>query len=206
MLELVAISREDGWAYVRTDTGIRLVRPPYAQWSTTPVSEAAVEPAILNHGFTSVQRQFSQWKEVIEYLNGEICAARDATGQQLPENGLGEQMLAFAPDDILMGFLERVDRELLPNGEWRSAEKILMAMLKLERIRQNMELGERTVVLLERAQRGLDAAQDARRILLQNTMTLETIFPRAIDRYGRDAIAACSSEIAERQQIFAFAK
>jgi hypothetical protein len=150
MLTLLAVACEDGWAFVRTDESILLVRPPYSRSNCRSVGEHAVEEGVTRHGFSACERDFADWRELIRFLNDEVRKTRDARGEQIVREGLGAQMMQFASDDVLDRFLGRVETELLPSGSWEPAERLLIDMLKLPQVRQNPSLLARVSDLLSR--------------------------------------------------------
>ena len=206
MIELLALAPEDGWAYVRTEKGIRLLRPPYINGTSSFVEEHTVEKAVCTHGFTAMTEHFADWGRLIDFLNQRVVESRQAHGQTIPEPGaMGQDMLKMAPPDVLITFLDRVERELLPQHQWSHAESLLLAMIRLPTVRQDAELHERATTLLSILLHDRDNFERARCRLAAGNVDFDTNFPKAIERYGRDALIQYGEEICQRAGILTFA-
>jgi len=205
MLELLALAPADGWAFVRSDGRIRLVRPPYDQTTSSTVTERVVETAVLKHGFNRLgeTKHFDSWQELIGFLNGTIREERSPEGLEV---GIGGRMLEYAPLDVLSGFLDRVERELLPSHKWEAAQSVLTAMLELPRVRQDETLWTRATDLVIAAIQGAAGARQLLRTLPCDIADFDSHFPRTSHRYGRDRVVSFAAVIAERRGIFAFAQ
>lgn len=205
MLELLALAPADGWAFVRSDGRIRLVRPPYDQTASSTVTERVVETAVLNHGFNRLgeTKHFDSWQEFIGFLNSTVREARSPEELGL---GSGRRMLEYAPPDVLSGFLDRVERELVLSHKWVAALSVLAAMLELPRVRQDATLCARAADLVVEAIQGAAVARQLLRTLACDVANFDSEFPRASRRYGPEKVASYAAEIAERRGIFAFAQ
>lgn len=205
MLELLALAPADGWAFVRSDGRIRLVRPPYDQTTSSTVTERVVETAVLKQGFNRLgeTKNFDSWQELIGFLNGTIREERSPEGLEV---GIGGRMLEYAPLDVLSGFLDRVERELLPSHKWEAAQSVLTAMLELPRVRQDATLCTRATDLLIAAIQEAARARQLLHRLASDVASFDSDFPRASRRYGPEKVASYAAEIAQRCGIFAFAQ
>jgi hypothetical protein len=126
MLELLAYAPEDGWAFVKTPEGIVLQRPPYR--STTmrrQLDDSAVKHAVCHEGFTEPpQDRMQDWAGLIQFLHQRIHESRRDHGQVLPEDGLGEQILQYAPSNVIDAFLQaeqhgEPEDDAARQAEWR---------------------------------------------------------------------------------------
>lgn len=198
MHEILAVASEDGWAYVRTDNLIKLIRPPYSPSTTQNVTKSEVEKAILTQGFEAPvpNRQFTDWSSLIGFLRDQIVAARAQWGRPLPNAGIGEAALALAPPDILVSFLDRVERELLP-GELDHAQKLLISILKQPQVTREEGIHQRTVALLERV--GDIRARSQYRPVRGNDLSK---FPSVIVKYGAHAVKDLVSDLLEAPRLF----
>ena len=204
MIELLAIAREDGWAYIRREDGtLSLVRPPYTNLSTLQAEEGAVEKALAVHGFSaaSSQKEFTSLGELVSFLNREILESREAKGKPLPDAGLGKEMLELAPTEVVAGFLDRIERELLPQRRWDAAQDLLIAILHLPRLRTDPEIGARATDLLGRTTALEREAKEAKLVLAAAPVDLEAEFPLASRQHGAEKVAREARRISERHQI-----
>ena len=64
-----------------------------------------VEKGVTRHGFSACERGFADWRELVDFLNEEVRKSREARGEQIVREGLGAQMMQFAPVDVLDRFL-----------------------------------------------------------------------------------------------------
>ena len=186
MLKVIAL-REDGWAFVLTDAGVLLVRPPYSSSNSTSVSQSAVELGVARHGFSLLEEQFPDWGELIAFLNRCVRKARAARGEKIASAGLGAGIMKFATE-VLSGFLHRVEMELLPAGSWDIAERLLVDMLALPGIQCDSALLTRVSSLLSRTLDARKNADMAREELFVSNGNLAGRFPKLADKYGEQSL------------------
>lgn len=201
MHDLLALSPDDGWAYVRVNERILLIRPPYRQATCVVVDEDAVEKAVGVHGFQAEEQCFPDWQELIVYLNNRVAAFYKQLGQDLEKIDLTESMLEFASSDVIGAFLKRVEHELLPQRAWDHAERLLVRILKLPLLRDSSVLNDTTIQLLEQTYTSRNGGGEARSRLLMNSTNLEKRFPRAAAHYGAN-LKAIAHSIAEKHEFF----
>lgn len=198
MLEIVALSRDDGWALVREAKELLLVRPPYKRIDQRHVHEKYVTTAVSRLGFRHPEEplEFSGWSALVAYLNRQVEAARAEAGQTITGLGLSESILTMAPAPVLRRFLERTRRELLPNPTaWSGAEQLLLVLLRLPQLRESSDLHEETVQLLDQL---LDAKRGRERAIEQGTANLKIRFPRISQRMGIEELLAYQRAVARQ--------
>lgn len=203
MLELLAVAPKDGWAFVRVKEETCLVRPPYAKSNVLSVDDATVETALSKHGFVSPvgDRTFVDWATLVARLNQQVLESRAAAGRPLPELGAGEELLKVAPPEVLSGFLDRVENELLPDHQLDHAANVLTAMLKVPACRKNAKLCERISVLLGKVQESRAATETFRREVASPS-NFDSVFPTIAHRWGRDRVMGLADKVASRGQVF----
>jgi hypothetical protein len=185
MIELLAYTTEDGWAYVRTDRGIFLVRPPYARSAMTQGNEYAVEKAITMHGFIGSKEEFDDWRAVTAFLNDQVVAYRNAQAQIIPQPGdAGKELLEFAPPEVLQRFLERLRDEWLSVGRWQEAQDLLLPILGLPTVTHDEALTRVSRDLLEQSMR-LQRQSDKRHQELASLDIPDDRFSLVNNRYNR---------------------
>ena len=57
------------------------------------------------YGFSARANDFAEWRELIGFLNEQLRQFREARGEQIVRDGLGGQMLPYAPRNVLDRFL-----------------------------------------------------------------------------------------------------
>jgi len=198
MLEILALIPEEGWALVRDGNRTLLIRPPYTLAGRRTVDSDEVGRAITAQGFSvpSGQSRFAGWSSLVAHLNAQVEQSRAQQGQALEAEGLGERLLPHAPAPVLQRFLDRIERELLPHPAcWDAANRLLLAMLPLPRLRESAELNARAVDLLSRVM----AADAARKAALSGPSTgIGRRFPKASQQFGVDAIVRYGKAFALR--------
>jgi hypothetical protein len=112
--------------------------------------EDSVQDAILRHGFSAAQEQFDNWKDAIVFLNQQAVAARRSLGKEIPDAISGKDILNVAPSEVLSSFLDRVEREIIPQRLFDNAEDFLLAFLASRALGHQPELGARAAALLQR--------------------------------------------------------
>ncbi|MCY2990110.1 MAG: hypothetical protein NTY19_19885 [Planctomycetota bacterium] len=205
MLKLLAVAPEDGWAFVRTGESIWLVRPPYSRSNTSPVSERVLEKGVTRHGFSACERGFADWRELVEFLNEEVRKSREARGEQIVREGLGAQLLQFAPDDVLGRFLSRVETELLPAGSWEPAERLLIDMLRLPQVRQNPGILARVSDLLGRTVKARKDSEARGQNLFEDDDIVAQC-PALKQRYNSDALVEFNRRVCRKGSVLLVGK
>jgi hypothetical protein len=201
MLKVLAIAAEDGWAFVRTDDDIRVVRPPYWHSNTSSTSEYSVQAAIARHGFSPCDEQFADWEGLTAFLNEKVRASRLARGEEIRRRGLGAEILQFAPANVLESFLSRVETELLPPGDWDSAERLLHDMLKVPEVRKNDSLFSRVCDLLVRVADGRRNSNVVREEIAQGQNGILASCPGLQERYTDTEFGQFNDQVTRRGQV-----
>lgn len=151
MLKLEAIYPAEGTAIVRADQTLRLLRPPYLLSECPVLPEDAVGDAILHHGFFAAQEEFAGWDEAIAHLNRAALEFRQAAGSPVPDEVPTRELLELAPVEVLGRFLDRAEKELIPQGHFDHAQDFLLALLTGNATTQHAELKNRAAALLDRS-------------------------------------------------------
>ena len=160
MLKLILAAFHDGWAFVRDEQEVWLLRPPYRRETMTLANDATFQRALLDPGFEPVDREFATWAELIELLRQTLV---ERSPRRAPEEkAAGRALLPYASVEVLQRYLDRVERELIPAKSWLSAQEILVALIATERARSDEALHRRAATLLERCTEALGDHQSAR--------------------------------------------
>jgi hypothetical protein len=197
MIELIALSRTDGWAFVRIEGDVILIKPPYGRRHVSHASESLVEKAVIGHGFAMVHRSYDDWPSLISFLRGEIEHARAELKIAMPDEEMMRELLADASDEILDRFLDRVEKELLPAGERDAALQALTTLISLDSVRHDAQRFTRALALLQSCSKPANGVARDR----LNEDILEECFPQATKKFSKEALCAYAQDVSESHQI-----
>lgn len=200
MLELVAAALEDGWAFVKTDEKLMLLKPPYRPSNLAIVSGEILEKAVICHGFHMLHRTYADWAALIEFLRSELAKARVGFAA-ISDADLQYELLCDAPLEVVEDYLRRTEVELLPNGECSAAINLLSVLMKVDLVREDPVLQKRTLALLNRSVKELSRIQSERADLAAEGIV--GLFPGVSKRYSVQSVAGLMRRIREGHQVFA---
>lgn len=200
MLRLLAFAANDGWAFVREGQSVVLIRPPYSTANMCRVPEESVETGVAGYGFSACENDFADWRGLIVFLNEQLREFRESRGEQIVRDGLGGQMLQYAPCDVLDKFLARIETELLPAGSWEPAERLLLDMLRLPQVDNDGQIRARVTNLLDRTVTARSNAEIQRQSLVEQRNIVEQS-PVLRERYEPRQLADFNQAVRERGAI-----
>ena len=149
-LKFEALSPAEGIGIIRSGQTLRLVRPPYASHDTPILAEESVQDAILRHDFSASREEFENWEDAIAFLNQQAVAARRSVGKDIPNSIPGRDILDVAPPEVLSTFLDRVERDIIPQRLFDHAEDFLLALLTSSARTCQLDVSARAAGLLQR--------------------------------------------------------
>ncbi len=199
-ITLEAICAPDGTGIVREGKTLRLLRPPYTRLSSAVLPEESIQEAVLRYGFASAHKEFVTWEEVINFLNQQVVEARRALGKEVPDTMPGD-IVDVAPEEVVMDFLDRVERDLIPHGKLDHAENLLFAVLTSKKLAHNPNLGMRAAELLRQSRAARNRIDGGLTELTKRDLRFHSL-----ERH--DQLRRCwkrSEEITKRGNIFAMA-
>ena len=199
MLELLAIAPEDGWAFVRRDGQLILIKPPYRDSSLVRVSEDIIEKAVSQHGFDRLQEFYPGWGPLIDFLRAELANVRKSKLDILDDAELKFELLRDAPREILEDYLHRTESELIPSGEWRAALDVLTLLMRIDIVRQDASLYPRAIALLQRCNAGLAGNGRSRAELTAEGVV--RLFPAVTRKYPVASVMEYMRSVADRHQV-----
>ena len=198
MFRSIAIAPEDGWAFVKDGKGsVRLVRPPYRKNNVSIVSEETVEKAISTHGFIAEQKNFPDWPSLITDLRDRLIEARKAQGRRVPGPEAARNLVQYAPQHIVEGYLDRIETDLFPESNWDVAMDLLLVLLESKRVEVDEGLKERTTTLLKKCWTLRRKQEQYQRDLIGEDSDLAEQLPRATQRYTPIDIHKYVSDMSE---------
>jgi hypothetical protein len=197
--ELEAACPAEGIGIVRSRGTLRLVRPPYALSDAAVLPEESLQDAIARHGFHAARQQFASWEEVIAFLESETVSARRSVGKMIPDSIAAKDILDVAPLDVLTRFLDRVEREVIPQRLFEQAEDFLLALLESNAPSRYPQTSNRAVELLKN-----NHAQRRRAEAGVSTLGDHDVRFRGLEKSGELELSAqLAARIRERGCIFA---
>lgn len=189
-LRLEALSPPDGIGIIRAGQTLRLVRPPYSLAESPVLAEDSLQDAILKHGFFASQREFEDWHGAIDFLKRQVVESRRVVGREIPESISNNDILDVAPVEVLNDFLDRVERELIPQRLFDHAENFVLAVLASTACTHYPDVFSRAVKLLQCNKEARNQAETA----VSELATRDIRFP-SLERHGE---LAWSTRLAEQ--------
>lgn len=197
-----AMSPAEGIGIIRCGQSLRFVRPPYTLAGSHVLAEDSLQDAILKHGFSSSDKQFQTWEEVIAFLNEAAAAFRRALGKEIPEEIPGQDIIDIAPPEVLNAFLDRIEKDLIPQRLFDHAEGLLLALLKSKAWTRQPEIVNRAAELLQRNGESRKKAAEGLSELVSRDIRFQGLEnkPGELERSNK-----MGEQIRERGSIFALA-
>lgn len=153
-IKMVAIAPYDGWAFIQKDGRLHLLRPPYHANDLIEVSEKDLERAVNRYGFEACDFEFINFAGAIAFLKQTYVENMKKQGFSLPQKDEIKALLNHATDEILYGYLEKVEKEFIPQRRLDAAETLLMDLLRLDKVCKNDSLRNRVLDLIEACRKG----------------------------------------------------
>ncbi|SPF39518.1 hypothetical protein SBA4_2350005 [Candidatus Sulfopaludibacter sp. SbA4] len=199
MLELLAIAREDGWAFIKKDGQLILLKPPYRDSNLVRVCEDIIEKAVSLHGFEPIHESYPGWGPLVDFLRAELAKVRQSKLGILDDAELKFELLRDAPREILEYYLHRTESELIPNGEWNAALDVLTLLMRVDIVRQDANLCQHAIALLQKCNAGLAANGRNRAELTAEGVV--RLFPGVAQKYPVASVMEYMRNVAERHQV-----
>lgn len=201
-IEIVAFDPHDGWAFITKEKEIFLLRPPYISSNMTEVSKKVVENAIRLHAFDECGLTFDNIGGVIGFLKEEYIKTKKEQGIDVPTSEQLREFLQYATEDVLSEYLMRAQKELIPQKRFDVAESIALSLLKLEKVKNNSELENMAIEIIEKCRNEKEKVKKLEmEISKDQEETWEKRFPRAVKIYKKDSIVAHKNTILKRGQL-----
>ena len=200
-IKVIAIAPNDGWAFIKTAEGIFLLRPPYISSNQTEVTQSDVEKALHLHGFEECDSSFDNKREVIGFLKDKYVESMKNRGIELPSPDELKELLKYATDDALLRFLERAEKELIPDGKRKAARSIALDIMKLEKAKSNPKIYDKALSVFDKC----DQAERGMAELIQGAgnqqETWKDKFPKATEKYSAEAMNTRTKSVRENKAV-----
>lgn len=201
-IKIIAIAPNDGWGFIEKEEKISLLRPPYTSSNLIEVSRKEVENAIHLHGFEECDISLNGINEAVKFLKEKYIESKETQGIDLPSSKQLRELLKYATDDVLLEYLSKAQRELIPEGKLDAAESIALELMKLESVNDNPEMREKGIDILEKCSQGRKRVKELEfGISNKQQETWRDRFPYVVDIYSIDSIRDYSKSIKERGQL-----
>lgn len=206
-VKVIVIAPNDGWAFIAKEEKIFLLRPPYISSNQIEVSKKTVENAIHLHGFEECDFTFSGMNELVRFLKEEYIKSKENQGINLPSSKQLKELLKYATDDVLLEYLSRAQRELIPEGKLDAAESIAVELMKLDRVRGNPEMLEQAIYILEKYRQEAERREKLTTEISNNIKkTWGTRFRWAAGRYSVASMIGHQKLVSTRRQLLPIGK
>ncbi len=202
-VEIIAISPDDGRAFVVADGKIFLVRPPYTSSSIIEVSQKVVANAIHSYGFAECNLPFDGISEAVKFIKAKYIELKQQQDIELPSLEGLKDLLEPASDDILLNYVKTTESELISKEKHDAAESIAIELLNLENIKNNPELNEKVIAIIEKCHQ-IRMQKKAAFFAILAEQTREIInsnYPTLMERYSPDDIIRLQEDVLERGQL-----
>ena len=200
MLKLLAIAAGDGWAFAGDNGTVFLVKPPYQKDGLVKVTSDALAAAVERYGFSKMDKDFDGWRSLIDFLKDELIRSRRELGQKIEIEKIRD-LINFAPPEILQKYLDRIESELLPGGEFRAASAVLERLLRLDKVKQDPSLKEKTEGLLKNCQVQEALKAKGLRELVDPEAEIRQKYPSLIKRFNPGDVYTKAQSVMKKGQL-----
>jgi len=183
-IKMVALAPFDGWAFAIKDERLYLLRPPYHLRDLMESSEAELINAISHYHFRKCNKSFKSISEAVHFLKETYAKEIEKMGFSLPDPKELKSLLEFANSEVLTDYLDKTEKEFIPNRCFDVAESLALELLRLEKVKQNSGLYTRTLNIISKCKKEKNS-------FLQMTKIpgkLSRKFPNATQRYTKESI------------------
>ena len=153
-IKIIAIAPDDGWGFILKDGKTFLLRPPYTPSDQIEVSMEFAENAIHLQGFEECDVTLVDVNEAIEYLKQGYIESKRNQGIDVPSSKQLRELLKYADYIVLFDWLNRIKRELIPEGKLDTAASIISELAKLEQVKSNPEMWRMAMEIVEEIKGG----------------------------------------------------
>jgi len=185
-IKIIALAPHDGWAFVEENEDLFLLRPPYTVSSKIQCTAKELEEAVVKHGYHSVNYPFKNYSELIQFIKNEYIRAKKDSGTTTPTMEELKELLDYASEDVLLRFLEKADKELIPEGKIEAAESLALDLMKLDKLIENKKLFDHALNIIYKCS-DLRKKRNAWEIKLQEK-SLKKKFINIVGKYSVEPI------------------
>lgn len=198
----MATAPKDGWGFIEKDGKLLLLRPPYTTSDQIEVTIKDLSKAIHSYGFEECAISLNSINETVKFLKDAYIETKKTQGVELPSFEKLREGLKYATDDVLLEYLKRAKRELIPEGKLDAAESVTIDLMKLEQVMTNPEMQKMAIDILENCKEERERLRDLENQIRDNQEeTWKDRFLGVESTYPIDAIRRRQRNITKEGQI-----
>jgi myo-inositol-1(or 4)-monophosphatase len=149
-IKMIAIAPYDGWAFIIKDEKLYLLRPPYRSADLVDVSKKDLANAVHKYGFQECSGAFNNLSETINFLDEKYVELMKKQGVSLPKQEELKSLLKYATDEILTEYLDKAEKEFIPQRNLDAAESIALELMRLEKVMGNETMFNRSLDIIQK--------------------------------------------------------
>ncbi|NIM11282.1 MAG: hypothetical protein GTO45_04765 [Candidatus Aminicenantes bacterium] len=196
-IKMIAVAPYDGWAFIIKEEQLYLLRPPYQSGDLIEMSEKDLASAISKYMFHECHLGFCNLSETISFLKKKYVEAMEKQGISLPKQEELKSLLRYATDEILWGYLEKAEKEFIPQRNLDAAEAIALALMRIDKVIKNDTMFNKALDIIDRCQEERNKLRD----FILDTGVLKHRFPNAEKRYTKKSIIEIMKDTYKRKQL-----
>lgn len=201
-IKIIAIAPKDGWGFIEKEEKLFLLRPPYTTSDQIEVTIKDLSKAIHSYGFEECAISRNSINETVKFLKDAYIETKKTQGIELPSFEKLREGLKYATDEVLLEYLKRAKKELIPEGKLDAAESVTIDLMKLERVMTNQEMQKMAIDILENCKEERERLRDLENQIRENQEeTWKARFLGVESTYPIDAIRRRQRNITKEGQI-----
>lgn len=203
-IEIIALSLDNEWAFVKHDNKIFLFRPPYLPSNQMEVSEKIVDNALQLKVFKEYKYSFNNMREVINFLQDQYIGLAKKLGVNEPSQDDLKDFLNYASDEDLIDYLKRAKNEFIPKN-LDIAETIAIDMLGL--MRENKDIKNMAIDILEKV---LKVREDKKKVMQmvveERQMKWKARYTNTFGKFSSESVFKRAEKVHADRQIWQIEK
>ena len=200
-VEIVALSLDNEWAFVKHDSKIFLFRPPYLSSNQMEVNEKVVDNALQLKIFKEYKHSFNNMREAIDFLQDQYIELAKKLGVNVPSVDDLKKFLNYTSDEDLMDYLKRAKNEFIPKGNFDIAETIAIDMLGL--MRENKDINNMAMDILQEI---LKVREDKKKIIQmaveERQMKWKARYSNTFGKFSLESVFKRAEKVQADRQIW----
>ena len=199
-VKIIAIAPTSVWAFIENDGKIYLLQPPY--FDQIEVTERDIEKVLQLYTFVECDKDFADLGEAIELLETKYVELLEKRGIENPSTEELKELLNYADDEILLEYLQRAKDELIPDGDFDTAETVVADIMELERV--DIKINKIAADVLREIQKKREEIINSMldKVPHKQSLNWQTKFPNTNDKYSRKGMEKFSLQISQEGQLF----
>ena len=148
VIELIAISKDKDRAFARIGSDIWLVSP-FIQGCLLISDEEHAGYLLANRLYIPCDKTFKLLTEAVKYLSDSYIEMNNTAGISKPTSAELRELIKYIDIDNILKYLDRMENELIPNKEIKTAKEIAIVLFDLDLVQQNPEICDRVTKIIE---------------------------------------------------------